>query len=92
MEDFEEFQNWVQKVNKEIDEKSIELAKLAMTKNRTYSSAMHWLDKSKPDIPHSYNATPVETFASGVVPGMFQAAKIEISHKALKQPIERKDK
>ncbi|MDH5099779.1 hypothetical protein OQI87_01135 [Lactobacillus kefiranofaciens] len=92
MEDFEELQNWIQKVNKEIDEKSIELAKLAMDKNRTYSSAMYWLDKNKPDVPHSYNATPVETFASGVVPGMFQTAKIEIRRKAFRQPIERKDK
>lgn len=90
MEDFGELQNWIQKISEEIDEKSIELAKLAMDKNKTYSSAMYWLDKNKPDVPHSYNATPVETFAGGVVPGMFQTAKIEIRREALKQLIERK--
>jgi hypothetical protein len=90
MEDFGELQNWIQKISEEIDEKSIELAKLAMDKNKTYSSAMYWLDKNKPDVPHSYNATPVETFTGGVVPGMFQTAKIEIRREALKQLIERK--
>lgn len=88
--DLAEFQEWVQKISEEIDKKSIELAKLAMNKNKTYSGAMYWLDKNKPDLPHSYSATPIETFAGGVVPGMFETAKIEIRREALKQLIERK--
>ena len=92
MNDLKNLQCWISKINGEIDKKTIELASLAMDKNKTYSSAMYWLDKNKPDAPTSYNATPVETFVNGVVTGMFQTAKIEIRHEAFKQSIERKDK
>lgn len=90
MEDLKEFQNWIQRINKEIDVKAIELANLAMDENQNYSSAMYWLDKNKPDVPSSYNATPVETFSGGVVPGMFQVAKRHVNKEALKQKIARK--
>lgn len=87
MEELKEFQDWIQKINQEIDSKTIALADLAMNKNKTYSGAMYWLDKNKPDTPASYNATPVETFAGGVVTGMFQEAKRMINREAQRQEI-----
>lgn len=82
-----DFQNWISKINEEIDGKTIELASLAMKKNKKYSAAMNWLDKNKPDTPVSYNATPIETFVSGVVTGMFKDAKKMINREALDQEI-----
>lgn len=87
MNDLKDLQCWISKTNVEIDGKTIELAILAMKKNKKYSAAMNWLDKNKPDAPASYNATPIETFVSGVVAGMFKEAKRMISKEALDQEI-----
>ncbi|MBU5980064.1 hypothetical protein EFP68_01435 [Lactobacillus helveticus] len=82
-----DFQEWIKQTNKAIDGKTIQLASLAMKKNKKYSAAMNWLDKNKPDAPTSYNATPVETFVNGVVAGMFKEAKRMIHDKAVDQEI-----
>lgn len=87
MDDLKDLQCWISKTNGEIDKKTIELASLAMKKNKKYSAAMNWLDKNKPDAPTSYNATPVETFVNGVVTGMFKEAKRMISKEAFDQEI-----
>ena len=87
MDDLKDLQCWIFKINGEIDGKTIQLANLAMKKNKKYSAAMNWLDKNKPDAPASYNATPVETFVSGVVTGMFKEAKRMINKAALDQEI-----
>ena len=91
MNDLKDLQCWISKINGEIDGKTIQLANLAMKKNKKYSAAMNWLDKNKPDAPASYNATPVETFVSGVVTGMFKEAKRMINKAALDQEIEDND-
>lgn len=87
MNDLKDLQCWISKINVEIDGKTIQLANLAMKKNKKYSAAINWLDKNKPDAPASYNATPVETFVSGVVTGMFKEAKRMINKAALDQEI-----
>lgn len=87
MDDLKDLQCWISKINGEIDEKTIQLANLAMKKNKKYSAAMNWLDKNKPDTPVSYNATPIETFVSGVVTGMFKEAKRMINREALDKEI-----
>lgn len=87
MDDLKDLQCWISKINGEIDGKTIQLASLAMKKNKKYSTAMNWLDKNKPDAPTSYNATPVETFVNCVVTGMFKEAKRMISKAALDQEI-----
>ena len=89
MEDLKDFQCWIAKASGEIDGMTIQLASLAMKKNKKYSAAMNWLDKNKPDAPTSYNATPVETFVSGVVSGMFKEARRMISREALDQEIKK---
>lgn len=87
MDDLKDLQCWISKVNEEIDGKTIQLASLAMKKNKKYSVAMNWLNKNKPDAPTSYNATPVETFVNGVVTGMFKEAKRMINKEALDKEI-----
>lgn len=88
-DELEEFREWQERINKELIDWTLRLGAIARDNTKTYSQAMNWLNKRRPDTPQSYRATAIETFNSAVIPGMFNEAREEIRNYALNRPIDK---
>lgn len=92
MEDknLKEFQNWIKQSQDDINYWTTWLFFKAKEEGKTYSGAMRWLRKNRPDTPRSFHATATETFTS-TIQAMFDDATIKVRDEGLNRKCDNND-
>lgn len=88
--DLAEFQEWIKKNQDEINYWTTWLVFKAKKEGKTYSGAMRWLRKNRPDTLRNFHATATETFTSTIT-AMFDDATIKVRDEALGKEIDDND-
>lgn len=80
--DLKDFQNWIEKMKNDADDWVIYLVYQSKKNGKTYSGAMRWLSKNKPELPGKFTAAPSETVAN-VVRSIFEEAIVKVKKEGL---------
>lgn len=85
-----DFQNWIENTRKDADDWVIYLVYQSKKNGKTYSGAVHWLNKNKPELPGKFTVAPSETVAN-VVRSIFEEAIVKVKNEGLDRKVDEDD-
>ena len=88
--DLKDFQNWIEKMKNDADDWVIYLIYQSKKNGKTYSGAMRWLNKNKPELPGKFTAAPSEVVAN-VVRSIYEEAIIKVKNEGLDREVDNDD-
>lgn len=88
--DLKDFQNWIENTRKDADDWVIYLVYQSKKSGKTYSGAVRWLNKNKPELPGKFTASPSEVVAN-VVRSIYEEAVIKVRNEGLDREVDNDD-
>lgn len=85
-DDLAEFKSWIRDVNQGIEDWTEYLKFKSKKEGKTYTGAIAWLRKNRPESPRSFHATGCESF-SGVIQAMYDDATIDVRNEGLDKKV-----